>query len=169
MSDAMGGCLGYWNGLRAGDVAPSLLDLDPFFASAMTENAFAVDVSGNPEDFMFWAVGDSVLPYVLRARAGSRFDEVHRDIKTSLSWQAYAAVKKRGTPHFASFDYEGPVPGIRSTRELFLPFRQPDMTEIGDVLAVVEFSPDPVPRDRLGKTQRVPLQVRKRRRVLLTT
>lgn len=168
ISDAMGRCFGYWNGLRAGGSAPTLLELDPFFSSALTESAIAADVSGEPEDFAFWAVGDALLPYVTDTRPGRRFSELHGELGESLLWQAYAAVKTRGMPHFAAFDYDGPVPGIRSTRELFLPFRQPDTSDIGDVLTVVEFSPDPVPRDRLGASQRVPLPVKSRRRVLAT-
>ena len=153
ISDAMGRCFGYWNGLRAGGSAPTLLELDPFFSSALTESAIAADVSGEPEDFAFWAVGDALLPYVTETRPGRRFSELHGELGESLLWQTYAAVKTRGMPHFAAFDYNGPVPGILSTREL----------------TVVEFSPDPVPRDRRGASQRVPLPVKSRRRVLATT
>ena len=166
ISDAMGRCFGYWNGLRAGGRAPTLLELDPFFSSALTEIAIAADVSGPLEDFAFWAVGDSLLPYVTETRPGRRFSELHGEPDESLLWQAYAAVKRRGIPHFAAFDYEGPVPGIRSTRELFLPFRQPETSDIGDVLTVMEFLADPVPRDRLGANQRVPLLVKTRRSAL---
>lgn len=157
--ETMAQCFGYWNGLRAGRCAPTLLALDPFFSETLTDRAVATDVSGSEDSYMIWAVGSQLLPFISQPRPGCTFLDLHGEIEASKIWQTFAAVKDLATPHIAAFDYVGSAPGIRSTRELYLPFRTPDSSHIGDVLTVIDFSSAPVPHDQLGPGQRLALSV----------
>lgn len=157
LTPTMAQSFGYWNGLRGSDTAPTLLGLDPFFAPSLLEWAIAADVSGRPENYSIWAVGDKLRPYVASLRTGTEFTDLHGSFEQSRVWQTYFAVKASATPHIAAFNYFGPAKGIGSTLELFLPFRSPDSDTIGDVVNVVEFSTEPVPVDLLGPDQRQPL------------
>ena len=157
LTPTMAQSLGYWNGLRGQEQAPTLLRLDPFFATSMMDRSVAADVSGQLETYSIWAVGEKLRPYLTRLQPGSDFSEQMDTPSDNPIWQTYLTVKTTATPHLAAFDYEGPAPGIASTIELFLPFRVPEEDDIGDVVAVIEFSPSPVPMDLLGPSQCQPL------------
>ncbi|MEM1360502.1 MAG: hypothetical protein AAGF94_02155 [Pseudomonadota bacterium] len=149
--------LGYWNGLRKGSHAPTLLSLDPFFSAALTESVIAVDVSGAPADYTIWSVGAALAPYLPCIGANKRLAEFYEDPGSSKIWQTFIEVSKLATPYVAAFDYLGQANGVVSTRELYLPFRRPESDEIDDVIVFLEFTKAPVPIDVLGSTQRQPI------------